>query len=315
MDYSFFNEILLSIILGVIQGVTEFLPVSSTAHLRLISEFLTQKDIGLSASNIIQFGTLVAIVQYFWTDLKGLFYHLLKVVSSKKEFGEFVHNVRNWLSKKENFKDSEEADQDILIAQVTVATIPIIIFALFMREQIELLRLDIRNIAYFLLAGGALIGLSEIVHNVRKSTKKTKHMSLWEVLLIGGFQCLAIFPGVSRSGATLAGALFLGRKRQGSVRFSFLLSIPALGLAGIYDLLNVVREFAQSETTLLPSPENWLENSVHLSILAILISFALAYFIGLACLRWLLKYLASNDSRIFIIYRVFLASLILFLIL
>jgi undecaprenyl-diphosphatase len=311
MDYSFWNELILSLILGITQGITEFLPISSTAHLRLISEFLIQKDIGLSASNIIQFGTLLAIVQYFWPELKGLFWHVLKVITSKKEFGEFWHNVRSWLAGKSEFVDSKEADQDILIAQVTIATLPIVIFALLMRDNIELLRENILNIAYFLLLGGALIALSEFVHKSRRDTKKSKEMSVWEVLLIGSFQCLAVFPGVSRSGATLAGALFLGRDRQKSVRFSFLLSIPALGLAGVYDLWKVIQEFMASETTLLPSAESWATNVIHPSILAIIIAFFLAYFVGLACLRWLLKYLATNDSRVFIIYRVLLASLIL----
>lgn len=313
MHFSFWNELLLSLVLGITQGVAEFLPISSTAHLRLISEFLIQKDIGLSASNIIQFGTLVAIVQYFWPELRSLFWHILKVISNKKEFGEFWHNVRSWLQGKADFVDSEEAGQDILIAQVIIATIPIIIFALLMRDQIELLRENIVNIGYFLLAGGALIGLSEIIHKSRRSLEKPKQMSVGEVLLIGSFQCLAVFPGVSRSGATLAGALFLGRDRQKSVRFSFLLSIPALGLAGIYDLLKVVQEFMDSETTLLPTAQAWSTTIIHPSLLSILIAFALAYFVGLACLRWLLRYLATNDSRIFIIYRILLASLILFI--
>jgi undecaprenyl-diphosphatase len=311
MHYSFWNELILAIILGIVQGITEFLPISSTAHLRLISEFLVQKDIGLTTSNLIQFGTLLAIVQYFWPELKGLFVHILKVLTSPKEFKEFWHNVGSWLQGKEDFQDAQEANQDILIAQVSIATVPIVIFALLMRNQIELLRENITNIAYFLILGGLLITISELIHRATKDKSKAASMRPWEVLLIGLFQCLAVFPGVSRSGATLAGALFLGRQRQGSVRFSFLLSIPALGLAGVYDLFKVIREIGEDQTTLLPSPETWTDNLIHPSLLSIFIGFILAYFIGLACLRWLLKYLATNDSRIFILYRVLLAGLIL----
>ena len=82
--------------LGLVQGITEFLPISSTAHLRLVSEFLVGKDIGLSASNIIQAGTLVAIIQYFWADLKNLSQHLIKVLTSKLELAQCWHNIRTW---------------------------------------------------------------------------------------------------------------------------------------------------------------------------------------------------------------------------
>ncbi len=311
MDFSTFNELLLAIILGIVQGITEFLPISSTAHLRLISEFLVHRDIGLTASNLIQMGTLVAILQYFWSDLKNLFLHIVKVFSSKKDFSECCHNIIVWITGKSDFRDEKEADLDILIAQVIIATLPIVIFALLMRNQIELLRENILNIAYFLLAGGLLISMSELVHKSRKDSLKPNKMSVWEVLVIGGCQCLSVFPGISRSGATLAGALFLGRNRQESVRFSFLLSIPALGLAGVYDLIKVIKEMSQkSQNFVLPNIQNWSDNTIDLSLISLVIAFLLAYLFGLICLKWLLKYLATNDARVFIVYRILLASLI-----
>ncbi len=310
MSFSTLNELLLAIILGIVQGITEFLPISSTAHLRLISEFLVHKDIGLAASNLIQMGTLVAILQYFWPELRNLFLHIIKVFSSKKDFSECCHNITTWITGKSNFRDEKEADLDILIAQVIIATLPIVIFALLVRDQVELLRENILNIAYFLLAGGLLISISELVHKNRKNSLKPSKMGVWEVLVIGGCQCLAVFPGISRSGATLAGALFLGRNRQESVRFSFLLSIPALGLAGVYDLIKIIKEMSQKSNFILPNIQNWSENTIDLSLISLIIAFLLAYLFGLICLKWLLKYLATNSARVFIVYRICLASLI-----
>lgn len=312
MTFSYWNEIILSILLGIVQGITEFLPISSTAHLRLISELLVQKDIGLSVSNIIQFGTLIAIVQYFWSDLKNLFFHIIATITSNKRLNEFWKNIMKWLKGDTNFEAESTNFNDILLAQITLATIPIIIFALVMRDTIELLREDIHNIAYFLLAGGVLIVISEIVHKKKQNKPKPMQMTPWEVLLIGLFQCLAVFPGISRSGSALAGGLFLGRDRQKSVRFSFLLSIPTLLLAGIYDLFKTFKEILANNISILPSQSSWQLDTISPSVLSIVIAFLLAYLVGLACLRWLLKYLATNDSRLFIIYRLMLASSIIF---
>jgi len=278
----------------------------------LVSEFLVGKDIGLSASNIIQAGTLVAIIQYFWADLKNLFQHLIKVLTSKLELAQCWHNIRTWWASKNDFQDQAEADLDILIAQVVLATLPIVVFALLMRQQVELLRQNILYIALFLLAGGALIMLSERVHKRRLNQPKTDKMTPWEVLIIGCCQCLSVFPGISRSGATLSGALFLGRDRQTSVRFSFLLSIPALGLAGIYDLVKVGKEFLTSDQIFLwPNARTWSLDYIHLSIVSLIIGFLVAYAFGLVCLRWLLRYLATNKASIFVIYRLILAIVII----
>ncbi len=312
MDWHVIKELALAIFLGLVQGVTEFLPISSTAHLRLTSEFLVGKDIGLSASNIIQTGALVAIVQYFWSDLKGLYDHIVKVFTNKQELAQCWHNIRSWWQGKTDFQDESEADLDILIAQVVLATWPIVVFALLMRQQVEWLRENILYIAFFLIAGGVLITLSEIVHKIRFSSPKTVKMAPWEVLVIGCCQCLSVFPGISRSGATLSGALFLGRDRPTSVRFSFLLSIPALGLAGIYDLVKVVKEFLSSDQIFLwPTAQTWSLDYIHLSLVSLIVGFVVAYVVGLVCLRWLLKYLATNNALIFIVYRLVLASVII----
>jgi undecaprenyl-diphosphatase len=309
-------ETIIAIVLGGVQGITEFLPISSTAHLYLVSKFLINKDIGLNTSNIIQFGTLIAIIQYFWLDLKSLFTSFIKLfrISSLKNF---INDVRIWIkSNPSNTNSSTKVSDDyfnnITLAQVIIATIPIIIFALLMRNVVESLRENILNIALFLILGGIVIGISELLHKFNKRKKDHTIMSIQEVLIIGLFQSIAVFPGISRSGSTLAGALILGRNRNQSVRFSFLLSIPALGLASFYDLIKIGLEIINGKVSIFPMRHALTDSNVHLSLAALLLGFAVAYIVGLLSLKWLLRYLSRNDSRWFIFYRLILAALIIF---
>lgn len=310
-DFSFINEIILAIVLGVVQGIAEFLPISSTAHLRLASDFLVGRDIGITTSNIIQFGTLIAIVQYFWKDLEILFKHSLKISTSKKEFGEFWNNAKTWWKGGYQFEDTpDDVKRDILLTQIILGTIPIVIFGFLLHDFVDFLRGDLNNIALFLILGALLLAFSEFWHNRKKDQIKSKRFSKWDVLTIGFFQCFAVFPGVSRSGATLSGALLLGRDRVESIRFSFLLSVPAIGLAGIYDSLKLLKGDS-GELTLLPSSQSWTESEVLLSVLGLALAFVFSYIFGYLFLKWLLKFLANNSSNIFIFYRILLGLLIL----
>ena len=124
---------------------------------------------------------------------------------------------------------------------------------------------------------------------------------------------MAIFPGMSRSGSTLAGSLFVGRNRQESVRFVFLLSIPALFLSGILDMISLVRDIFKNGITILPQDNFTSSPKLKLSIISLLISFSLAYLIGLACLRWLLRFLSTNTNLNFIIYRILLGFCLILL--
>jgi undecaprenyl-diphosphatase len=305
------SEIFFSLLLGVIQGVAEFLPISSTAHLLLTSKLLVGKDIGLTASNIIQFGTLVAIIQYYWAELKAITLRLLELVKSPAQWTLFARNIKLWWQGKME-QITEKGKIDVTIIQVIIATLPIVVFALATRKLVEGLRDNLLWIATFLVLGGIMVAVAEVISHYREVKHKSPIMSKWEVLTIGLFQCLSVFSGVSRSGSTMSGALVLDRPRYEAMRFSFFLSIPALGLASLYDTIKGVRELFSGQMPLLPGA---VQNGAtyELSLVSLLIGFLVAYFVGLTSLKWLLKYLGQHDSRYFIIYRLLLAALIVFL--
>ena len=258
-------ELILSIILGIVQGITEFLPISSTAHLLLTSSVVIGQDIGLTTSNIIQFGTLLATLQYYWADLKEIAFRVVKILTSPSEIKKFFTNIKLWLDGRvEEVKENEIVD--ITIAQLAIATLPVAIFALSIRSLIEGVRDNLLWVALFLILGGVLVGSAELVHNKIKKEHKSQIMGKLEVLTIGLFQCFAVFPGVSRSGSTMSGALMLGRDRFSSVRFSFLLAVPVLGLASLYDLVKAGRELATGSIPLLPTNEIATGSTFQLSL-------------------------------------------------
>jgi len=318
MNFSVLNEIILAIVLGIVQGVTEFLPISSTAHQRLITALLANnRDIGLAASNFIQFGTLLAILWYFKDDLRIYFHRLFQIITNSQERKYFFSNFKSWYQKSDKFLGNPENIQsDITISQLIVGTIPILVLGYILRGFAESNR-DLLNIANFLLAGSILMSFADyrsrelLVEPSKDDTKELTNFKFWEVFTIGLFQSLAAFPGISRSGATLSGALIFGKDRAKSVRFSFLLSIPALLALSVYDFIKLVKDLNEKGVYFLPNSNLWTSSEINLSILSLLIGFVLSYIFGIVFLKWLLKYLSSNSFRYFIIYRVLLATLIM----
>jgi undecaprenyl-diphosphatase len=324
MNFSQINEFILAIILGVIQGISEFLPISSTAHLRLATALLFQgKDIGLTASNVIQFGTLVAILQYFRKDLKEYYLRIKQILTNLKARAEFVTNFISWWNafntetrvKSHQLTESIEPkitnQTDLVLAQLIIGSLPIILLGALLKGLAETNR-SLDKIGWFLLAGSALMYFAERIYSIAVTKQKPKIMSPGEVILIGLFQSLAAFPGISRSGATISGALMLGRNRAESVRFSFLLSIPALGILSIIDLVKVLLEIKNNGISFLPSASAWATTGfVNLSVVSLLIAFGFAYVIGLVVLKWLLKYLSTKTFKYFITYRIVLAAVLL----
>lgn len=326
-------ELFVSVCLGIIQGITEFLPISSTAHLRVFASFFSSGgDIGLEASNFIQFGTLLAILTFYKIELGIIFNNIKLNLTNFRQFQRFLLNTTNWLKGVKSLNLSVKDKYDIIISQLFFATIPLVFVALIFRKIVEQLRADILNIAIFLVLGGVLVGACEIVYYIRKKTNKSTADSLLslkneegsessvfnlkQVMIIGLFQSLAVFPGVSRSGATLAGALLTGKNRKDGVYFSFLLSIPAILLVSIYDLFKILIEVTKGDINILPilSGLNYVESGVFsLSVLSLIAGLLSAYFVGLLCLKWLLKFLSTNDSKVFLIYRIIFALLITFI--
>ncbi len=307
MNFSILNELLLTLIVGAAQGITEFLPISSTAHIRLITNILTSgRDIGLSTSNIIQLGTLIATLQFFKKDLSHFVVRIKEIFSKSENFNVFSHNFNTWRTSGKNYKgSSRQISTDITLTQLFFGSLPIILFGALLKNFVSSSR-DLTYIASFLVTGSILMWIGELVYKNKPKEKKDSQFTISEVVLIGLFQSLAIFPGISRSGATISGSLMIGKDRAKAVRFSFLLSIPAILLAGLVDLIGYIR-FLISNPNLLPTISSWTDTTISLSITSIIVSVFIAYAVGFISLKWLLKFLDTHSVKGFAIYRIILA--------
>ena len=273
-------SILEAIVLGIIQGLTEFLPISSTAHLRILPALFGWNDPGAAFTAVIQIGTLVAVLYYFYADI-------LRIATA---------TVQNTLQGKpfENF-DSRMGYMMIL------ATVPIVISGLLLKTYIETSFRSLYVIAFTLIALALLLMLAEFFVKVRvekgEKQKELTDLSWLEAIVVGLAQCVALIPGASRSGVTITGGLFLGMTRETAARFSFLLSLPSIFAAGIYQLIKA-REalFATSE-----------------GILNLLIATVVSGVVGYYSIAFLLNYLKKNSTYLFIAYRIALGLLLLVL--
>jgi undecaprenyl-diphosphatase len=262
-----------AIVLGIVQGLTEFLPISSTGHLRLVPAFLGWDDPGALFTAVIQLGTMIAVLIYFRQDLLRI--------------------TRVWL---ESFRRPilrKELDAR-MGWYIVVGTVPICIFGFAFRNQIE----DGARNLY--LIGTALIVLGLVLlwaEKVSTRQRTVEQVNLRDGLTVGFAQALALVPGVSRSGATITAGLFLGMRRDAAARFSFLLSVPAIVLSGLYGLVGIISDTEGDET----------------SLVALAISVVFAFISGYASIAFLLRYLANHSTMIFVVYRVALGILALIL--
>lgn len=209
-----------TLVLGFIQGLTEFLPVSSTAHMRIIPALLRWPDPGAAFSAIVQLGPIVAIIAYFRGDIVRYVAGLGRSIQQRILF--------------------PPGDTDARLGWFTVlGTVPLIIFGLTLEKQING---QYRNL-YFVAAALIILAFVLLIAESRaRQTVTLEKMTFREAMLIGLAQALAIVPGASRSGCTITAGLFLGLNREDAARFSFLLSIPAITLAGLYKLAEAVSE-------------------------------------------------------------------------
>jgi undecaprenyl-diphosphatase len=265
------ENIIKAIVYGVIQGLTEFIPISSTAHIRVIPALLKWEDPGAAFTAVIQIGTLIATLIYFRQDI---FY--------------MVSGFMNALKTKKFFEDPYSR----MFILIIVGTIPISIFGLAFKHFIE------GNARGLYVVSSSLIGLAIILFIAEKISLRKKDLSEITVkdgLIIGLAQAVALIPGSSRSGVTITAGLFCGLKRDVTARFSFLLSIPAVGLSGLYELY--------SERSALLN-----ENAF-----ALIIATVVSGFVGYLAIAFLLNYLKTRTNLIFIVYRIILGLVILFL--
>lgn len=207
-----------ALLLGILQGLTEFLPVSSTAHLRVIPQFLGWHDPGAAFSAVIQLGTLVAVFVYFAADIRRL-------------------TAAAWISTRHrSFRHSDDAR---LAWSILPGTVPIAVLGLGFRDFVESGARDLQLIA------AALIVLALFLFAAELWSKRTRRMSdlgFWQIQLIGLCQALALIPGCSRSGSTIMGGLIVGLRREDAARFSFVLGLPAIGASGLLQLFELVEE-------------------------------------------------------------------------
>lgn len=267
--------ILQAIVLGIVQGLTEFLPISSTAHLRIVPALAGWKDIGAEATAVMQLGTLLAVLLYFWSDL----WRLTRA---------FVVDGLAWL--RAGLKGAPWASQDAKIAWlIGVGTIPICVFGLLFKDFIKGGARSLWVQVATLIGLGLILLVAERVATLRK---ELADIGWTEGLAVGAAQAVALLPGSSRSGTTITAALFCGLTREAAARFSFLLSVPAVLLSGVYELYEIRASLGGPGTPAL--------------VVATVVSFVVGY----ASIAFLLKYLRTHTTIVFVGYRVALGLLL-----
>ncbi len=268
-------ELLQAIVLGIVQGLTEFLPVSSSGHLLLGQYFLgmDQDRFGLTFDAAIHTGTVAAVISYFWRDLLRM-------------AGAFLRSLRG-----PNF---EERDQRMAYL-ILVATVPAGIVGLLFQGFFEN---EVRSpwlVAFNLVLVGALFIVGEVVG---RQTRTSDKLGFKEAVGIGLAQTVALFPGVSRSGATITLGLFLGLRRDEAARFSFLMSVPITAAAALLSLADAFGSGIDAGDALL-----FVVGSVTSGV------------VGYLAIRFLLAYLAGHSLRVFAYYRFALAAVVVVLLL
>ncbi len=262
-----------AIVLGIVQGLTEFLPISSTAHLRIVPAFLGWEDPGAAFTAVTQLGTMLAVLLYFRADLWRI--------------------GRSWLR---SLRPGRTADFDARLGwYLVVGTVPIVVLGFLFRHQIETGARNLYLIGTTLIVLGLVLLLSECVASHRRPLES---IGTREGVIVGLAQAAALVPGVSRSGATITAGLFLGLDRRAAARFSFLLSVPAVVLSGLFQLYELVRDgFGGSGGPV-----------------ALVVATLLAFVVGYASIAFLLRWLASHTTGIFVAYRVILGAAVLALV-
>jgi undecaprenyl-diphosphatase len=256
--------IIQSILLGIVQGLTEFLPISSSGHLVIIPKLLGWQIPAQEAfifDVLVQVATLLAVIAYFWQELKTIIQAFLAGLVRRAPFEDPFSRLGWYL---------------------ILATIPAGVIGLMIKDLVEQAFNSLAAAGFFLLITAGLLLLAERLGN---RGRRIEQLNWVDAIWIGFFQALAIFPGVSRSGATITGAMLRGLERPSSARFSFLMSIPimlAAGLSASLDLLNL--------------PNVWSSLPVFIP------GFVTAAVVGYIAIRWLIGYLTHHPLTVFSVY-------------
>jgi undecaprenyl-diphosphatase len=260
-----------AIVLGITQGLTEFLPISSTAHLRIVPAFAGWEDPGAAFTAVTQLGTMTAVLLYFRHDLLRIAHAWLRSLRDRSARRELDARL-GWY--------------------IVLGTIPIVIFGVIFKDQIENGARDLYLIAVAMIVLGVVLGVAERVGTHERTLERIESR---DGVAIGLAQALALVPGVSRSGATITAGLFRGLDRPSAARFSFLLSVPAVVLSGFFELASFV-----------DGGEEQTASGAELAIATLL-----AFVFGYASIAFLLRFLVRHSTAIFVTYRVVLGTVVL----
>ena len=259
-------DYLQAVVLGVIQGLTEFLPISSSAHLRILPEVFGWGDPGAAFTAVIQIGTELAVLIFFWRDIWRIAVTWVKSLFRPEYRGQLDARM-GWF--------------------IILGSLPIVVLGVALKDVIESDFRSLWIIGTTLIVGGIVLGIADRVGSTEKTLKQ---LGLRDAVLMGIAQALALIPGVSRSGATLSMGRFLGYERATATRYAFLLAIPAVIGAGVFELKDV------------PNGDNLYGWGP--TILATVVSFVVGY----AAIAWLLRFVSTHSFTPFVIYRIVLGA-------
>ncbi|MFF1694940.1 undecaprenyl-diphosphate phosphatase [Streptomyces sp. NPDC058257] len=272
-----------SFILGLVQGLTEFLPISSSAHLRLTAAFAGWHDPGAAFTAITQIGTEAAVLIYFRKDIA-------RIISAW--FGSLFGKVP---------RSDHDAQMGWL---VIVGSIPIGVLGVTFKDQIEGPFRDLRLIATTLIVMGVVLGIADRLaardetggkHRAIKERKSLKELGVRDGLIFGVCQAMALIPGVSRSGATISGGLLMGYTREAAARYSFLLAIPAVLASGAFELKDA-------------------GEGGHVSWGPTIFATIIAFLVGYAVIAWFMKWITTKSFMPFVYYRILLGIVLFVLV-
>lgn len=268
------------VVLAIVQGLTEFLPISSSGHLALASRLFFAGDAGASFTAVTQLGTEIAVLVYFAKDIVRIATAWLSGVASAL--------VKTPLP-------AERETDHRMGWYVIVGSIPIVIIGVAFQHFI---RGDVRNLW---IIASAMVGFSLVIAAAEYLGRQHRHaeqLTVKDGFLVGAAQCLALIPGVSRSGATISAGLFLGMDRALAARFGFLLGIPAVFASGLHELPNAFDPVTEGMSATGPQ---------------LLVSVVITFVVGYAAISWLLRFVSSHTMYWFVGYRVIVGTTILVL--
>ncbi len=258
-------NILQAIVLGLVQGLTEFLPISSSAHLKVVPVALGWGDPGVAYVGVIQLGSIVAVLWYFWEDLTTIAIGAFKAIT-RSDY------------------DSQEFRMALGIG---LGTIPVVFFGLLIKIFVkDFDKSPLRSLGAIAIASIVMSLLLAIAEKTGKRNRTYEKLTVQDGILMGLGQAMALIPGCSRSGSTLTAGLFLGLERPAAARFSFLLGIPAITLAGLVELKSALGEGVGDA-----------------GVVALIVGTISAFIFSYLSIAWLMKFLQTQNTWVFVWYR------------